>query len=189
MKNSVKTFCLIQLICLAGLVQAHDIPSRVTVNAFVKPEGKELTALIRVPMEALGEVSFPLRGPGCLQFSEAQFALDDAHPIRNRITHDFRDPQLIDLTFEVALADLKRRILGVEEAADLEGDIAPLHPSGPRHGPFPEELSVEKQKVRLIGIPELPGDVVPVPIRDCKLLNGGALTKVWERGAAGEQPS
>ena len=29
-------------------------------------------------MEALGEVSFPLRGPGFLQFSEAQFALDDA---------------------------------------------------------------------------------------------------------------
>ena len=78
MKNTVKIFCLIQLICLTGFVQAHDIPSRVTVNAFVKPEGNELTALIRVPMEALGEVSFPLRGPGFLQFSEAQFALDDA---------------------------------------------------------------------------------------------------------------
>ena len=78
MKDIVKIFCLIQLICLTGSVQAHDIPSRVTVNAFVKPEGNELTALIRVPMEALGEVSFPLRGPGFLQFSEAQFALDDA---------------------------------------------------------------------------------------------------------------
>ena len=77
-KNSAKIFCLIQLICLVNFAQAHDIPSRVTVNAFVKPEGGELTALIRVPMEALGEVSFPLRGPGFLQFSEAQFALDDA---------------------------------------------------------------------------------------------------------------
>ena len=77
-KNSAKLFCLIQLICLMNFAQAHDIPSRVTVNAFVKPEGGELTALIRVPMEALGEVSFPLRGPGFLQFSEAQFALDDA---------------------------------------------------------------------------------------------------------------
>ena len=77
-KNSAKLFCLIQLICLVNFAQAHDIPSRVTVNAFVKPEGGELTALIRVPMEALGEVSFPLRGPGFLQFSEAQFALDDA---------------------------------------------------------------------------------------------------------------
>ena len=77
-KNSAKLFCLIPLICLVNFAQAHDIPSRVTVNAFVKPEGGELTALIRVPMEALGEVSFPLRGPGFLQFSEAQFALDDA---------------------------------------------------------------------------------------------------------------
>jgi len=72
---------LLVLILLGGmseLVQAHDIPSRVTVYAFVKPEGNELTVLLRVPMEALGEVSFPLRGPGFLQFSEAQFALDDA---------------------------------------------------------------------------------------------------------------
>ena len=63
---------------MSGLTHAHDIPSRVTVYAFVKPEGNELTVLLRVPMEALGEVSFPLRGPGFLQFSEAQFALDDA---------------------------------------------------------------------------------------------------------------
>jgi hypothetical protein len=63
---------------ISSLIQAHDIPSRVTVYAFVKPEGNELTVLLRVPMEALGEVSFPLRGPGFLQFSEAQFALDDA---------------------------------------------------------------------------------------------------------------
>ena len=60
------------------LAHAHDIPSRVTVYAFVKPEGNELTALLRVPMEALSEVSFPLRGPGYIQFSEAQFALEDA---------------------------------------------------------------------------------------------------------------
>ena len=57
---------------------AHDIPSRVTVYAFVKPEGNELTAILRVPMEALSEISFPLRGPGYLQFSEASFALRDA---------------------------------------------------------------------------------------------------------------
>tara|TARA_B100000029_G_scaffold234740_4_gene231968 strand:+ start:5667 stop:7058 length:1392 start_codon:yes stop_codon:yes gene_type:complete len=60
------------------LAHAHDIPSRVTVYAFVKPEDNELTALLRVPMEALSEVSFPLRGPGYIQFSEAQSALDDA---------------------------------------------------------------------------------------------------------------
>ena len=57
---------------------AHDIPSRVTVYAFVKPEGNQLTALLRIPMEAFGEISFPLRGPGYLQISEAGFALRDA---------------------------------------------------------------------------------------------------------------
>jgi len=63
---------------LAMAANAHDIPSRVTVHAFVKPEGNQLTALLRVPMEAFGEISFPLRGPGYLQFSEADFALRDA---------------------------------------------------------------------------------------------------------------
>jgi len=63
---------------LPSTAVAHDIPSRVTVYAFVKPEGNQLTALLRVPMEAFGEISFPLRGPGYLQFSEAEFALNDA---------------------------------------------------------------------------------------------------------------
>ncbi|MCH8265159.1 MAG: HupE/UreJ family protein [Proteobacteria bacterium] len=66
------------LFLLPSLTQAHDIPSRVTVYAFVKPEGNQLTALLRIPMEAFSEISFPLRGPGYLQFSEAEFSLNDA---------------------------------------------------------------------------------------------------------------
>lgn len=69
---------LLCLCLLPALTQAHDIPSRVTVYAFIKPEGNQLTVLLRVPMEALSEISFPLRGPGYLQFSEAEFALNDA---------------------------------------------------------------------------------------------------------------
>lgn len=57
---------------------AHDIPSRVTVYAFVKPSGNQLTVLLRVPMEALGEIVFPTRGPGYLEISEADFELHDA---------------------------------------------------------------------------------------------------------------
>ena len=59
-------------------VNAHDIPSRVTVHAFVKPAGNELTALLRVPMEALSEIVFPLRGPGYLEISEAESAQEEA---------------------------------------------------------------------------------------------------------------
>jgi len=59
-------------------VQAHDIPSRVTVFSFVKPQGNQLTVLLRVPMEALSEVVFPLRGPGYLRISESEDAQEDA---------------------------------------------------------------------------------------------------------------
>lgn len=59
-------------------VQAHDIPSRVTVFSFVKPEGDQLSVLLRVPMEALSEVVFPLRGPGYLRISESEDAQEDA---------------------------------------------------------------------------------------------------------------
>lgn len=69
---------LLWFACLSHGAMAHDIPSRVTVYAFVKPEGNQLTAILRVPMEALSEISFPLRGPGYLQFSEAEFSLRDA---------------------------------------------------------------------------------------------------------------
>ena len=76
-KIAVPCFLLIALL-FPTLATAHDIPSRVTVYAFVKPEGNQLTALLRVPMEAFSEISFPLRGPGYIQFSEAEFALNDA---------------------------------------------------------------------------------------------------------------
>ena len=58
---------------------ADDVPLRVAVQAFVKPEGTELSILMRVPMDALGEIDFPTRGiPGSLIFSEADNALETA---------------------------------------------------------------------------------------------------------------
>lgn len=60
------------------MVKAHDIPSRITVYAFVKPEGQQLNVLLRVPMEALGEIVFPTRGPGYLIISEADTEIRDA---------------------------------------------------------------------------------------------------------------
>lgn len=73
-----RALLLLVAILMPSLASAHDIPVRVTVHAFVKPEGNQLTVLMRVPMEAFGEIAFPLRGPGFLQFSEADFALRDA---------------------------------------------------------------------------------------------------------------
>lgn len=69
------------LFALASIeqVSADDVPLRVAVQAFVKPEGSELSVLMRVPMDALGEIDFPTRGiPGSLIFSEADNALETA---------------------------------------------------------------------------------------------------------------
>ncbi len=78
LKKLITPCVLLAALLIPSLSLAHDIPSRVTVYAFVKPEGNQLTALLRVPMEAFSEISFPLRGPGYLQFSEAEFSLNDA---------------------------------------------------------------------------------------------------------------
>ena len=56
----------------------HDIPSDITIRAFVKPEGQRLRLLVRVPLEAMLDVTFPLTGPGYLDLSRAEESLNDA---------------------------------------------------------------------------------------------------------------
>jgi hypothetical protein len=57
---------------------AHDIPVRVSVLAYVQPQDDRLLVLVRVPTEALTEIDFPTRGPGYLDLARADAALDDA---------------------------------------------------------------------------------------------------------------
>ena len=70
---------------LAGLcvalplaVLAHDIPSDVTVQAFVKPAAQRLNVLVRVPLKAIRDIDFPTRGPGYLDLGRAEALLSDA---------------------------------------------------------------------------------------------------------------
>ncbi|MEQ9068378.1 MAG: HupE/UreJ family protein, partial [Gimesia chilikensis] len=115
------------LILFAGPASGHDIPSRVTVYAFVKPEGNELTALLRVPMEAFGEIVFPVRGPGYLQFSEAEFELRDA--AQTYITESMHfyenEVELTEKTLEAVRVDLpsNRSFSSFEDA--LENVLSP----------------------------------------------------------------
>jgi HupE / UreJ protein len=74
----LSTTLLLLLACNWTGVRAHDIPGRVSVLAYVKPQEAELLALIRVPMEALTEVQFPVRGPGFLDLARAEPALTEA---------------------------------------------------------------------------------------------------------------
>src|SRR5215813_14404585 len=66
------------LACAVALsAAAHDIPTDVKINAFVKPAGKRLELLIRVPLVAMIDVDIPTRGPGYLDLSRAD------EPLRN----------------------------------------------------------------------------------------------------------
>src|SRR5690242_7457287 len=63
---------------LAGSAAAHDVPTDILINAFVKPEGNRLMLLIRVPMAAIQEIEFPLRNQGLIVVSRADEALRNA---------------------------------------------------------------------------------------------------------------
>ncbi len=66
------------VLALPGRSTAHDIPSSVTVLAFVRPEGHRLRVVMRVPLEAMRDVNFPLVGPGYLDLSRDEPLLQDA---------------------------------------------------------------------------------------------------------------
>ena len=61
-----------------GTTVLHEIPSDVTIQAFVKPEGKRLRFLVKVPLEAMRDMEFPQRGPGYLDLSAVDSYLYDA---------------------------------------------------------------------------------------------------------------
>jgi HupE/UreJ protein len=65
-------------LALPRCVPAHDIPKDITVQAFVAPSGDRLHVLVRVPLQAMRDISFPERGPGYLDLERANSLLPDA---------------------------------------------------------------------------------------------------------------
>ena len=57
---------------------AHDIPSDVTVEMFVKAEGTHLHVLVRLPLRAMRDISFPERGPSYLDLPRVSALLPGA---------------------------------------------------------------------------------------------------------------
>ncbi len=66
------------ILALPTRPSAHEIPSDVTIRAFIKPDGQRLTFLVRVPLEAMRDFDFPTRGPGYLDLARADPMLRDA---------------------------------------------------------------------------------------------------------------
>ena len=63
---------------LYPLLQAHEIPSDVTIRAFIHPTGQRLQFLVRAPLEAMRDLNWPTRGPGYLDLEQVEPLLRDA---------------------------------------------------------------------------------------------------------------
>ncbi len=57
---------------------AHEIPSDVTVQAWIRPEQGRLHVLMRVPLEAMADMNWPTRGPGYLDLAQVDGVLRNA---------------------------------------------------------------------------------------------------------------
>ena len=66
------------IVALSSGSPAHEIPSDITIHAIVKPEGQRLRLLVRVPLRAMRDMEFPLRGPGYLDIAQADAELRNA---------------------------------------------------------------------------------------------------------------
>ena len=69
---------LTALLLLAMPAYAHDIPTDVTVQAFMKPEGQVLRVLMRLPLKAVMDVEFPHRERDFVDLARADQSLRDA---------------------------------------------------------------------------------------------------------------
>jgi hypothetical protein len=61
----------------AAAAAGHDIPSDVTVHAFIKPAGPRLQLLVRVPLKAIRDLDFPERERGYLDVAKLAPLLPD----------------------------------------------------------------------------------------------------------------
>jgi hypothetical protein len=57
---------------------AHEVPASVTIRAFVRPEPGRVRLLVRVPLEAMRDIAFPLYGEGYLDLAQARPLLMEA---------------------------------------------------------------------------------------------------------------
>jgi hypothetical protein len=62
---------------VAASAAAHDIPSDIAVQAFVKPEGHSLQLLVRVPLKAMRDIDFPETKDGYLDIAQLAPQLPD----------------------------------------------------------------------------------------------------------------
>src|SRR5690606_28685938 len=68
------------------IARAHEIPTNVVVQAWLKADDDRLNLVVRVPLEAMRDIQFPQRGPGYPDIPAANSILRDAAQIW--VAHD-----------------------------------------------------------------------------------------------------
>ncbi len=69
---------LVALLVLVRPAGAHEVPQRVAIRGFVQQDSTRLRLLLRVPLEAMRDVDFPLRDDGSLDLVRVRTLLPDA---------------------------------------------------------------------------------------------------------------
>ncbi len=57
---------------VARAVVPHEVPANVAVQAYIRPVDSLLTVLVRVPLESIRDVEFPLRASGALELTDPE---------------------------------------------------------------------------------------------------------------------
>lgn len=75
---AIAVLAVLSFFSFAPAASAHDIPSDVTIQMFVKPAGDRLHVIVRVPLKAMRDFDFPVQPDGNLDFSRMEIPLREA---------------------------------------------------------------------------------------------------------------
>lgn len=154
-RNTTGSSAIILLFLAAGLTltlkpgHAHEIPADVVVQAYLTVEPDRLNLLVRVPLEAMRDIQFPLQGPGYLNIGEAERSIRDAAQIW--IADDIhlyeRDRELAEKTIAAARVSLP------SDHSFRSYDFAYSHVTGP---PLPDDTRIIWNQALLDVLIEVP---------------------------------
>ncbi|MEO7360651.1 MAG: HupE/UreJ family protein [Gemmatimonadaceae bacterium] len=76
----LRTFLLTVALLLSSpaSLTAHEVPQRVAVIAYVKPDGQTLRVIVRVPLESMRDMQFGIRTDGTLDLEKLGLLLPEA---------------------------------------------------------------------------------------------------------------
>jgi len=118
---------LAALTLLAVPAFAHDIPSDVTVQAFMKPEGHTLRLLVRLPLKSVMDVEFPRREREFVDLSRVDQALHDAATVA--LTNNLEIYEGDTLLLNPRIVSTRMSLDSDRSFATYEGALA--HVTGP----------------------------------------------------------